>query len=91
MREFFRFFWDKINFDLTQRIVNRVYLLFCKYYREVVMLLEFSIQKFKEAEFSTNRQFNAKVHNGFSVRCMRGGQIDNLLARNYAILFGPNP
>jgi len=31
----------------------RVYLLFCKYYREVVLLLRFSIQKFKEAEFFT--------------------------------------
>jgi hypothetical protein len=31
----------------------RVYLLFSKYYREVVLLLRFSIQKFKEAEFFT--------------------------------------
>ena len=35
--------------ELTQSL--RVYLLFCKYYREAVLLLEFSIQKFKEAEF----------------------------------------
>jgi Fibrobacter succinogenes major domain (Fib_succ_major) len=30
-RNFSNFFWDKINFELTQSIVNRVYLLFCKY------------------------------------------------------------
>jgi hypothetical protein len=50
--EIFRFFWDKINFELTQRIVASSRICFlANAYREVVMLLEFSIHKFKEAEF----------------------------------------
>jgi hypothetical protein len=51
---FFDFFLDKTNFELTQTIVSRVYLLaLCKYNRKVVFN-EFSIPKFKEAEFLTN-------------------------------------
>ena len=42
---------QNFSLELTQSL--RVYLLFCKYYREVVLLLRFSIQKFKEAEFFT--------------------------------------
>ena len=34
-----------------QFIVASLYLLCCKYYREVVLLLKFSIQKIKEAKF----------------------------------------
>ena len=38
----------------------RVYLLFCKYYREVVLL--FSIQKIKEAEFFNELTQSLRVY-----------------------------
>jgi len=45
-------------------IVPSLYLLCCKYYREVVLLLKFSIQKIKEAEFFT------RTDNSQSLRCI---------------------
>ena len=48
--------------ELTQSL--RVYLLFLNNYREVVLLLRFSIQKFKEAEF-----FYSNWHSRFEFIC----------------------